>query len=83
MEIAFGPNDQHTEFVKIEQANQIDNTFLAPLSQFTPFSPDCYRELLPSITNEDPIITITSGDVFVKLSVLNPEKAYGPDVIPT
>ena len=56
---------------------------MAPLSQFTPLSPDCYRELLPSITNEDPFITITSGDVFVKLSALNPRKAYGPDGIPT
>ena len=41
---AFRPNDQHEKSVKMELANKINNTFLAPLSQFTPLSPDCYSE---------------------------------------
>ena len=47
------------------------------LAKFTALSPDYYRDLFP-VTNEEPSITVTTEDVFEKLSMLNPKKAHGP-----
>lgn len=50
--------------IKIELANEIEDTFLGHLAEFTPLSPVFYRELLPVLTNEDHTITITTEDMF-------------------
>jgi hypothetical protein len=79
---ALRPSDHHTEFEKFDLANEINDTFLSPLAEFTTLSPDCYRDLFSVITSNEPTITVTTGDVFEKLSTLNPKKAHGPDGIP-
>jgi hypothetical protein len=77
------PSDHHTESEKFDLANEINDSFLSPLAEFITLSPDCYRDLFPVITNEEPTITVTTGDVFEKLFTLNPKKAHDPDGIPT
>ena len=79
---ALRPSELHTESDKLELANEINDTFLSPLTEFTTLSPDYYRDLFSAITNEESTITVTTGDVFEKLSMLNPKKAHGPDGIP-
>ena len=48
----------------------------------TALAPEFFQKLVSNSQNE-PTITITAGDVFEKLSKLNPRKAHGPDGIPT
>ena len=79
---ALRPSELHTESDKLDLANEINDTFLSPLTEFTTLSPDYYRDLFSAITNEESTITVTTGDVFEKLSMLNPKKAHGPDGIP-
>jgi hypothetical protein len=63
-------------------ANEINDTFLSPLTEFTTLPPDYYRDLFSAVTNEESTITVTTGDVFEKLFMLNPKKAHCPDGIP-
>jgi hypothetical protein len=56
------PSDHHTESEKFDLANEINDSFLSPLAEFKTLSPDCYRDLFPVITNEEPTITVTTGE---------------------
>ena len=48
---AVRPNrDHHTQFDKLVVANEINDTFLSPLEEFTTLSSDYYRDLFP-VTN--------------------------------
>ena len=52
------------------------------MAEFVPLAPEFFQNLVSNSQNE-PTITITAGNVFEKLSKLNPRKAHGPDGIPT
>ena len=52
------------------------------MAEFTPLNPEHYQDLLLGASS-DSTVTIAAGDIFKKLSTLNPKKAHGPDRIPT
>ena len=66
------------EIVKVETANEINNSFLSPMRNFTPLTSDHYQDMLPSNPN-NLSFTVTNEDVFKKLSTLNSRKANGHD----
>ena len=80
---ALRPREIHTQSDKLDLANEFES-FLSSLTEFTTLSADHLRDLLSAITNEESTTTtiVTTGDVFEKLSMLNPKKAHGPDGIP-
>ncbi|XP_028416191.1 uncharacterized protein LOC114539896 [Dendronephthya gigantea] len=79
---ALRPDEHLTETDKVDIANEINDSFLSPMAEFTPLTPENYQDLLFGAAN-DSTVTIAAGDVFKKLSTLNPRKAHGPDGIPT
>jgi hypothetical protein len=79
---ALRPSEHHSKTEKIAVANEINDAFLSPMAEFVPLAPEFFQNLVSNSQNE-PTITITAGDVFEKLSKLNPRKAHGPDGIPT
>ena len=60
----------------------INNTFLSPMSKFSPLSLDLNRRSCTESVLTDTVLTVSSDVVFEKLSKLNPKKAVGPDGIP-
>jgi hypothetical protein len=52
------------------------------MAEFVPLAPEFFQNSGSNPQNE-PTIAITAGDVFEKLSKLNPRKVHGPDGIPT
>ncbi|CAB4041189.1 Hypothetical predicted protein, partial [Paramuricea clavata] len=76
---ALRPGDHHAESKTFDLANEINDTFWSPLAEFTTLTSDRYRDLFSVITNEEPTITVTTGDVFEQISTLNPKKAHSPD----
>ena len=79
---ALRPNDSSSCAVKKVLANEINNTFLSPMSIFAPLSLDLHRRSCTESVLTDTVLTVSSDVVFEKLSKLNPKKAVGPDGIP-
>ena len=79
---ALRPNDSSSCAVKKVLANEINNTFLSPMSIFAPLSLDPHRRSCTESVLTDTVFTVSSDVVFEKLSKLNPKKAVGPDGIP-
>jgi hypothetical protein len=86
---ALRPNNSSSCAVKKVLANEINNTFLSPMSIFARLSLDLHRLSLDlprrSCTESvltDIVLTVSSDVVFEKLSKLNPKKVVGPDGIP-
>ena len=48
---ALRPNNYFSENVKVETANEINNSFLSPMRNFAPLTPDHYQDMLPSNPN--------------------------------
>ena len=67
---------------KIDLANEINNTFLAPMSRYAPLS-SAPRQHPIQPAQSDTVITVTPNAVFQNLLKLNPKKAHGPDGIPS
>ena len=78
---ALRPDNYFSKTVKVEIANEINNSFLSPMRTFTPLTPDHYQDMVPNNPN-NLTLTVTNEDVFNKLSTLNSRKANGPDGIP-
>ncbi|CAB4012357.1 Hypothetical predicted protein, partial [Paramuricea clavata] len=68
--------------VKKDLANEINNTFLSPMSIFAPLSLDLHRRCCTESVLTDTVLTVSADVAFEKLSKLNPKKAVGPDDIP-
>ncbi|CAB4015745.1 sulfotransferase domain-containing [Paramuricea clavata] len=79
---ALRPNDSSSSAVKKDLANEINNTFLSPMSIFAPLSLDLHRRSCTESVLTDTVLTVSADVVFEKLSKLNPKKAVGPDNIP-
>ena len=77
---ALRPDNYFSKTVKVEIANEINNSFLSPMRTFTPLTPDHYQDMVPNNPN-NLTLTVTNEDVFKKLSTLNSRKANGPDGI--
>ena len=78
---ALRPDNYFSKTVKVEIANEVNNSFLFPMRTFTPLTPDHYQDMAP-INLNNLILTVSNEDVFKKLSTLNSRKANGPDGIP-
>jgi hypothetical protein len=61
----------------LDIANVINNTFLTPVSDLSPLSPNVRLN-----SDNETAFTVTEQSVFQKLLALNPTKATGPDGIP-
>lgn len=64
-----------------ELANIINEAFLSPMSSFTPLPEDILNRT--NTIGAEPVFTVTTQSVLMKLSKLNPSKANGPDGIPS
>ena len=65
------------EPTSLDIANVINNTFLTPMSDFSPLSPNVRFN-----SDNETAFTVTEQSVFQKLLALNPTKATRPDGIP-
>ena len=74
---ALRPNGKLSCATKKALANEINNTFLSPMSTFEPLLLDYYHR--PVSGN---VCVVTRAEIFGKLVKLNPRKAHGPDGIP-
>ena len=74
---ALRPNEKLSSTTKKALANEINNTFLSPMSTFEPLRLDHYHRPV-----SDNVCIVTPAEIFEKLIKLNPKKAYGPDGIP-
>ena len=73
---ALRPNEKLSSTTKKALANEINYTFLSPMSTFEPLRLDYYRRPV-----SDNVCIVTPAEIFEKLIKLNPKKAYGPDGI--
>jgi hypothetical protein len=71
---ALRPNDSSSCAVKKDLANEINNTFLSPMSIFAPLSLDLHRRSCTESVLTDTVLIVSSDVVFEKLSKLNPKK---------
>ena len=60
---ALRPSDLHVESDKSDLANEINDTLLSPLAEFTTPNPDYHRDLYSVITNKESTVTVTENDV--------------------
>ena len=75
---ALRPNDSSSCAVKKVLANEINNTFLSPMSIFAPLSLDLHRRSCTESVLTDTVLTVSSDVVFEKLSKLNCKKSCWP-----
>ena len=74
---ALRPNGKLSSTTKKALANEINNTFLAPMSTFEPLRLEYYHRPV-----SDNVCVVTPAEIFGKLIKLNPGKVHGPDGIP-
>ena len=69
--------DELSNLTTSDFANIINEAFLSPMSNFSSLSQNVHSHL------HEPVFTVTTHSVFMKLLQLNPSKANGPDGIPS
>ena len=74
---ALRPNEKLSSTTRKALANEINNTFLSPMSTFEPLRLDYYHWPVSC----DSMCIVTPAEIFKKLIKINPRKAYGPDGI--
>ena len=74
---ALRPNEKLSRATKKAPANEINNTFLSPMSTFEPLRLDYYHRPV-----SDNVCIVKPAEIFEKIIKLNPKKSYGPDGIP-
>ena len=79
---ALRPNDSSSCAVKKDLANEINNTFLSPMSIFAPLSLDLHRRSCTESVLTDTVLIVSSDVVFEKLSKLNPKKLLALMIYP-
>ena len=72
--------DELSNVTSSDLANIINEAFLAPMSNFSSLSENVLSQF--HAFSPEPVFTVTTDSVFMKLLRLNPSKANGPDNIP-
>ena len=73
--------DELSNVTTSDLANIINEAFLAPMSNFSSLSENVHSQF--HAFSPEPVFTVTTDSVFLKLLQLNPSKANGPDNIPS